>query len=109
MEIRYHLDEGIPNAVVNGLRQRGIDAVSAADADLLAATDEEHIAYAIENQRVLFCCDDDFLRLASAGVVHAGIVYCHQRDRTIGQIVMGLVALWRDKTAEEMKRQIHFL
>ena len=109
MEMRYHLDEGIPNAIANGLRQRGIDVTTAAESDLLHATDEEHLAYAVANERVIFCCDDDFLRLAAGETEHAGIVYCHQRDRTIGQMVLGLVALWRDKTAEEMKGQVHFL
>lgn len=109
MAIRYHLDEGIPNAIANGLRLRGIDVTTAAEAGLLEATDDEHLAYALANERVIFCCDDDFLRLAASDADHAGVAYCHQRERTIGQMVHGLVALWRDTSAEEMKGQVRFL
>ncbi len=108
MEIRYHLDESVPNAIANGLRLRGIDVTTAKDAGLLEASDLEHIEFSHEHQRVVFSFDDDFLAIANEGVEHSGIAYSHQRDRTIGQVVHGLVALWRDKTAEEMVGQIHF-
>ncbi len=109
MEIRYHLDESVPNAIANGLRHRGIDVTTTKDAGLLEASDPEQIEFAHQNQRVVFSFDDDFLSLASRGIEHSGIAYCHQRDRTIGQVVHGLVALRRKKTAEEMVGQIHFL
>lgn len=109
MAIRYHLDESVPNAIANGLRLRGVDVATTTDAGLLEASDPEQIKFAHRNERVIFSFDDDFLSLASQGVEHSGIAYCHQRDRTIGQVVHGLVALWRDKTAEEMVGQIHFL
>ncbi len=53
--------------------------------------------------------DSDFLRLAAAGVEHAGIAYCHQRNRTIGQIVVALARLWRARAAEDMHGQIVYL
>ena len=109
MEIRYHLDESVPKAIANGLRLRGIDVTTTKDADLLEASDEQHLAYALAAHRVIVSFDDDFLVLASRGVSHSGIAYCHQRDRTIGQVVLGLVSLWRQKTVEEMHGQIHFL
>ena len=109
MKIRYHLDENVPNAIANGLRLRGIDVTTTKDAGLLEARDEEHIEWAKEETRVIFSCDDDFLRLLNTGVEHAGIAYCHQRHRSIGDIVHGLVALWRVKTAEEMTNQVHFI
>ncbi len=109
MRIRYHLDENVPTAIANGLRLRGIDVSTTKDAGLLEAADEEHIEWAKKEMRVIFSCDDDFLRLASRHIEHAGIVYCHQRHRSVGDIVCGLVNLWRAKTAEEMSNQIHFL
>ena len=109
MEIRYHLDESVPNAIANGLRLRGIDVTTSKDENLLVASDAAHIEFAHHSHRVIFSFDDDFLRLASQGVEHSGIAYCHQRDRTIGQVVHGLVALWRNKAAEEMVGQIHFV
>ena len=109
MEIKYHLDENVPNAIANGLRLRGVDVTTTLEAGLLEAADQEHIEFAHRNHRAIFSFDDDFLSLASRGVEHSGIAFCHQRDRTIGQVVHGLVSLWRAKTAEEMVGQIHFL
>ena len=70
MEIRYHLDESVPNAIANGLRLRGIDVTTAKDAGLLEASDQEHMAFAHENQRVIFSFDEDFLSLANRGQIH---------------------------------------
>jgi len=109
MELKYHLDESVPSAIANGLRLRAIDVTTTKDAHLLEASDEEQLAYAHANHRVIVSFDDDFLVLASRGAAHSGIAYCHQRERSIGQVVNGLVSLWRQRTAEEMIGQIHFL
>jgi hypothetical protein len=52
MEIRYHLDESVHGAVALGLRHRGIDVTTAADAGLLGAADAAQLAYAASNLRV---------------------------------------------------------
>ncbi|HUG66800.1 MAG TPA: DUF5615 family PIN-like protein [Pirellulaceae bacterium] len=109
MEIRYHLDESVPNAIANGLRLRGIDVTTTKDAGLLEAPDDQQLAYAHANHRVIVSFDDDFLVLASQGVEHSGIAYCHQRERSIGQVVNGLVSLWRQRTREDMAWQTHYL
>jgi hypothetical protein len=45
--LRFHLDEHVPAAIAAALRRRGIDVTTAADAGLLGATDEDHLAFAI--------------------------------------------------------------
>ena len=109
MQIRYHLDESVAHAIGHGLRQRGIDVTTATDAGLVGATDEQHLEYAASSNRIAVSHDSDFLRLDAAGATHAGIAYCHQRNRTIGQIVLSLAWLWRSKTAEEMQGVVVFL
>jgi predicted nuclease of predicted toxin-antitoxin system len=109
MEIRYHLDESVRGAVANGLRQRGIDVTTSADAGLIGASDAEQLASALAEKRVIVTHDDDFLRLHHQGIIHAGIAYCHQRNRTVGQIIHRLVQLWRVRSAEEMHGQVEFL
>lgn len=78
MQIRYHLDESVNHAVATGLRQRGIDVTTVIDAGLTGADDEAQLAFARTHGRVTVSHDSDFLRLAAAGVEHAGIAYCHQ-------------------------------
>lgn len=61
-EVRYFTDEHVSRAVLRGLRQRGVDVLSVPEANKLGATDEEHLAFALAEGRVVFTQDDDFLR-----------------------------------------------
>ena len=78
-KLRFYTDEHIANSVVKGLRLRGIDVLTTKEAGMLGANDEEHIALARKQRRVVFTQDDDFLRLHAQGCVHSDIVYAHQR------------------------------
>lgn len=59
MEIKYHLDESVNNAIANGLRLRGIDVTTSKAAGLVGATDPEQLHYANREGRVLVTHDDD--------------------------------------------------
>jgi hypothetical protein len=109
MQIRYHLDESVANAVAQGLRRRGIDVTTAHDAGLIGATDEQHLAFALPEGRVCVSHDSDFLKLDHEGIAHAGVAYCAPRHRTVGQIVNRLTDLWRTRTAEVMSGEVEFL
>jgi predicted nuclease of predicted toxin-antitoxin system len=61
--IRLYTDEHIPRAVVRGLRERGVDTLTVLEVGMLGAGDEEYLAFARREGRVLFTQDDDFLRL----------------------------------------------
>lgn len=106
--IRFYLDEHVAHAVARGLADRGVDVLTASSADLLEASDTEHLAFATSQQRVIFSQDADFLRLHAAGHEHAGIVYAPQQT-TIGKIVRGLMLIFDLMTPEEMKNHIEFL
>jgi len=93
--MRFHLDEHVPHAVAKGLRLRGIDVTTTTDAALLSADDEEHIAFGLSESRIIFTEDDDFLRLAKQDIDHAGIVYCRQGTRSIGDTYISLLCLMR--------------
>ena len=107
--IRFHLDEHCPTAVVDGLRRRGIDVVTTVEANLRSAKDEAHLAYWFAQGRVLFTQDEDFLRLHAAGSPHAGIAYCHQETRSVGEIIRGLQLIWEVYDPEEMAGRIEYL
>jgi predicted nuclease of predicted toxin-antitoxin system len=62
--IRFHLDEHVPHAIAEGLRRRGIDVTTTVEAGLRSATDDVHLAYAVEQRRVVVTNDPDFLVLA---------------------------------------------
>jgi len=106
--IRYYLDEHIAEAVAKGLRRRGIDVRTLTEAGMLGASDEEHFAFAREEERTIVTQDDDFLRLAAQSSEHAGVVYLPQR-RTVGKTVRGLTLIAKVLGTEGMRGHVEFL
>jgi hypothetical protein len=107
--IRFHLDEHVDPAIAAGLRARGIDVTTTVEAELESASDVEHLRFALGEGRVVFTHDRDFLRLHASGVSHAGIAYCAQQARSIGEIIRYLALMHDCLTAEETAGQIEFL
>ncbi len=106
--IRLYTDEHVSKAVVNGLRQRGVDVLPVAEAGLLGASDEEHLAFARREERVLFTQDDDFLRLHASGAVHAGLVYARQQT-PVGETIRGLMLIHELMTPDEMRDHVEYI
>lgn len=109
MALQFHLDENMPHAVAHGLRHRGVDVTTTSDADLLGKSDEEQLAHALAEARILVTEDDDLLVLHSRGIAHAGIAFSPPRQRTIGQIVLKLMDLHRNYEMEDINGRVEFL
>lgn len=107
--IRFHLDEHVAPDVARALRTHGIDVTTTVEIGLRSATDVAQLEYARNAGRVLVTHDADFLRLAAAEIDHAGIAYCHQNKRTVGEIVRTLVLIHELMSADEMKGQVEYL
>jgi predicted nuclease of predicted toxin-antitoxin system len=87
----FHLDEHVPSAVAEGLRRRGIDVTLTHELGLSGADDSVHIAFALQEERVIVTHDRDFPRWHARGVKHAGIAYCYQQKYSIGELVRALL------------------
>ena len=109
MPIRFHLDESVHVIVAQGLMLRRIDVTTPHDADLLSASDEEHLRFARDGARVLVTHDRDFLRLSARGVEHAGIAYCHVHARAPRAVIHALLRLSHMYSLEEMRNRVVFL
>jgi len=107
--IRFHLDEHISANVAAALRRRNIDVTTAADTGLIGATDVAHLGFAASTGRVVVTQDDDFLRLHSGGVAHAGIAYCRQQSMALGEMLRRLVLIHDLLSPEEMAGRVEFL
>ena len=105
---RFYTDEHISKAVVAALRTSGVDVLTVPDAGTMGASDKEHLQRAARDGRVLVTQDRDFLRLAAAGMHHAGIAYASQ-NRTIGELVRGLRLIHEVVSTDEMKDHIEHL
>ena len=66
-KIKFYLDEHVSRAVLQGLRERGVDVKTVSEAGLHSASDNAHVQHARAERRVIFSQDSDFLRLHAAG------------------------------------------
>jgi predicted nuclease of predicted toxin-antitoxin system len=73
--LRFHLDENGDPRIAAGLRLHGIDVTTTPEAGLLGKSDEEQLAFALAEGRVIITRDTDFLRIAASGTEHPGVVF----------------------------------
>lgn len=102
------------HALVEALRARGIDVLTALEAGMIERTDEEHLEYATTHGRVLYSFNvGDFYRIhsdyLSEGRSHAGIILARQQRYSVGEQMRGLLQLIAAKSAEEMQNRVEFL
>ncbi|MGB8648425.1 MAG: DUF5615 family PIN-like protein [Anaerolineae bacterium] len=102
------MDVHVPTAITEGLRRRGIDVLTAQQARMERASDEALLRFALEERRMIFTQDADFLRLHASGVTHAGIAYVHQQT-PIGTVIQGLVLIYEALTPEDIQNRVEFL
>jgi hypothetical protein len=93
---------------VRGVRQRGADVLTAKEAGLLSASDQQHLERARAEVRTLFTQDENFLALHGLGVTHAGIAYAPQ-GTSIGHIIRGLMLIYQVLDADDMKGHVEYL
>ncbi|WP_107668738.1 DUF5615 family PIN-like protein [Cyanothece sp. BG0011] len=101
-------------ALLSALRARNVDAISAADADMLGVSDLEQLDYATSKKRVLFSFNRrDFYRLHSQylaeGKSHQGIILAKQQRYSIGEQLRQILELVNSKSEAEMINNIIFL
>ena len=104
--IKFHLDENVNPAIARALRIRGISVTTTPEVGLIEADDEEQVEFAKTEGRVVFTHDDDFLRIE---IDHAGVVYCGQGRRTIGEIIQWLILMWETLDTEDMENKVEFI
>jgi len=107
--IRFHLDEHVDPVIAEALHQRGIDVTTSQSAGLISAPDHAHVAYCMEQHRVIFTNDADFLRIDSIDEEHFGIVYSAPQARSTGQIVRHLCLMHDCLEDGEMRGKVEYL
>lgn len=107
--VTLYLDENLTPRIARQLAKRGIDIVSVRDMGKLGDNDANHLTAATEQGRVLVTTDVDFLRMASEGIEHAGIIFGAQQDHSLGDWVKALELICFVYTAEEMYNHVEYL
>ncbi len=107
--IRYYMDQHYPGPVTAGLRRRGIDVLTAQDADRCTLPDADQLAFATSAQRVMVSFDSDYLALHRSGVEHAGIAWCPQEKYGIGMLVQLLELLHDTVDRDSLRNHVEYL
>ena len=107
--IRFHLDENCDPRIAIGLRQRGVDVTTTPEAGLLRASDDEQLAFAQAQSRVVVTQDTDFLRMAAEGCEHPGIGFYPSQERSIGEVIRSLALIWEVLEPEDMSNHVEYL
>lgn len=110
--IKLYLDEDVHVLIADLLRARGFDVVTARDAGLLQMTDQEQLAYAVQQNRVLVTHNRaDFEELAqqyfNEGRMHNGIILVFRN--TPQEITRRLLIILNNVMAEEMRDRIRYI
>lgn len=106
--LRLYMDEdSMEEALVRALRTRGIDVLTAQDADMIERTDADHLAFATAERRVLCTYNvGDFWTLHSETIVrghhHAGIILVPQQRYGIGELLRRLLHLAAVLSTDDM-------
>jgi hypothetical protein len=107
--LRFYFDQHIPAAVAQGLRQRGIDVLTAQDAGRCSVPDADQLQFALTEERVVVTFDPDFLALAVSGVPHAGIAWCLATKYTIGPLIYALLLVHGVLDRDDMRNHVEYL
>lgn len=115
MTIRLYIDEdAMDKDLVQALRARGLDVITALDARMIERSDDEHLDYTTAQGCVLYSFNvGDFYRLHTAymaqGKSHAGIILAQQQRYSVGEQMRRLLKLIATKSVEQMKSEAEFL
>ena len=113
MSIALFLDHNVRRAVAEGLRQRGVDLVTAHEDGSAELDDELLLARVAELGRVLFTHDDDFLAIADRWLAgnrpFSGIIYVHQYRLTVREMIVDLELITKVGDRAEMQGRVEFL
>jgi predicted nuclease of predicted toxin-antitoxin system len=110
--LRIYADECVGARIVEQLRRRGVDVVSAADERLLGDADHVHLARATQLGRVVLSADQDFLALTKELGAHRtsfpGLIFIRPRQ-TIGDTVRSILLAVEVLDAADMVNHVEWV
>ena len=113
MSVSLYLDHNVRAAVAGGLRQRGIDVLTAYEDGAAELDDESLLDRAAQLGRVFFTHDDDFLVIAhrwqEAKRSFIGIVYVHQFRLTVRQMIVELEIIAKAADSSDLQNRVEYL
>jgi predicted nuclease of predicted toxin-antitoxin system len=113
VSVRLYTDVHVRRAVIEGLRLRGVDVLTAQEDGAAEFLDPDLLGRAAERERLLFTQDEDLLaeaaRKQEAGEPFGGLVYAHQLNVTIGGLIADLELIAGATELEEWANSVVYL
>ena len=110
--IHLYFDEDVSVGIVENLRTRGFDVLSARDANALGRSDDEQMLYAVSQRRAVVThnrvdFEKQHKKFLENGMNHYGVIVAKRRKDA--DVVDKLLTLLDAVTAEEMKNQLRYI
>lgn len=110
--IHLYFDEDVSAGIVENLRTRGFDVLSARDAGALGRSDDEQMLYAVSQRRAVVThnrvdFEKQHRKFLEGGMKHYGVIIVKRRRDA--EVVTHLLALLDAVTAEEMQNQLRYI
>jgi predicted nuclease of predicted toxin-antitoxin system len=110
VSVRFYMDHNVQGAVVDALRVRGVDCLTAQEDGATTLNDDSLLARATALGRVLVTHDKDFFAIFetwwTAGRKLTGIVQSLPTQITIGQLIEDLHFIAEAAEPEEMQNSL---
>jgi hypothetical protein len=106
--VRLYVDEDASEeAVVRGLRARGVDVLTTLETDRAGSSDAEQLAFATGQRRTIYTFNvGDFARLhrqyLERGIEHSGILVIPDQRCSIGEKVRRVARFVQATSAEDL-------
>jgi hypothetical protein len=114
-DLHLYMDEDAgENAVVHGLRARGIDVLTTSEANQCGASDRNQLAFAVQQRRTIYTFNvGDFARLHREyilqGINHCGIIVLPEQRCSVSEKIRRLAAFINSVNPEEMINRMEYL
>jgi predicted nuclease of predicted toxin-antitoxin system len=113
VSVRLYMDMHIHGAVTEALRRRGVDVLTAQEDGRSRSGDPELLDRATGLGRAFVTHDSDLLveagRRQALGINFAGVVYAHELNITVGQLIEQLHFVCAAGDAEYMRGHVEYL
>ena len=113
MTIRLYMDHNVPRAIIDGLRARGVDVITAFEDGASELSDPELSDRSAELGRVLFTRDYSLLQEATKRQKNSeffhGVIYAHQLRVSIGMCIRNLEIIAKVGEPEDLLNRVQFL
>lgn len=115
MKVRLYLDEdSTDNHLVQALRARHVDVVTAFEVGMVGTADDQQVRYATKLERSLYSFNVRYFwkihaEFVKLGKAHAGMVLARQQRYSVKEQMRRLLRIISEVSAEEMRDRVEFL